>query len=123
VPTLTSDGRRAPRARLEHATYCLGDRRLARPELARCRSGPMWRARERPWLTADHCPIGHATGTAPLRARACRAHGFRLVGAGGGKPAAVGEGAPTGLLVCGLAQALQEGGAGGNGVPSVALLG
>src|ERR1700729_4264203 len=26
----------------------------------------VWRARERPWLTADHCPIGHATGTALL---------------------------------------------------------
>jgi hypothetical protein len=26
----------------------------------------MWRARERPRFTADHRPIGHATGTLPV---------------------------------------------------------
>jgi hypothetical protein len=26
----------------------------------------VWRVRERPWFTANHRPIGHATGTATL---------------------------------------------------------
>jgi hypothetical protein len=37
-----------PRARFERATYCLGDRRPDPPDLVRCRSEPMWHARERP---------------------------------------------------------------------------
>jgi hypothetical protein len=55
----------APRARLERATYCLGGLRGLCPDLPISRSAAPWPARECPWFTAVHRPIGHATGTSP----------------------------------------------------------
>src|ERR1039458_4767522 len=61
----------APRARLERATYCSGDRQRSPPDPARRRSCPMWHAHDRPCFTADHRPIGHATGTGNPAGAAC----------------------------------------------------
>jgi hypothetical protein len=75
---LTWGFRVAPRAGLEPATYCLGGLRWARPDLAHRRSLSTWRARGRPSFTADHRPIGHATGTLPARAAAIAVARFVL---------------------------------------------